>query len=105
MSRSGWLNRPPGPGTAATASPASSVIVVAGASAGIATMVTSHRGPASSTGGATSTSSPSVSTSASSPVPSQLPTSGQPGWPPERGASGMWGAELINRDTFNQDSL
>ena len=84
---------------------AASVIVVAGASAGIATMVTSHRGPASSTGGATSTSSPSVSTSASSPVPSQLPTSVQPSWPPERVASGMWGAELINRDTFNQDSL
>ena len=86
---------------------AASVIVVAGASAGIATVVTSHRGPASSGGGTTS--SPSVSTSASSPAsspaPSQVPTSVQPSWPPERVASGMWGAELINRDTFTQDSL
>src|SRR6202790_698888 len=86
---------------------AASVIVVAGASAGIATVVTSHRGPASSGGGTTS--SPSVSTSASSPAsspaPSQVPTSVQPSWPPERVASGMWGAELINRDMFTQDSL
>jgi YVTN family beta-propeller protein len=82
---------------------AASVVVVAGASAGIATMVTSHRGPVSSTGGASPPAS--VSTSASSPAPSQVPTSVSPSWPPERVASGMWGAELINRDTFNQDSL
>jgi YVTN family beta-propeller protein len=82
---------------------AASVVVVAGASAGIATMVTSHRGPVLSTGGASP--SASVSTSASSPAPSQVPTSVSPSWPPERVASGMWGAELINRDTFNQDSL
>jgi len=84
---------------------AASVIVVAGASAGIATVVTSHSRPASSAGGATPTSSPSVSTSGSSPSPSQVPSSAEPSWPPERVASGMWGAELINRDTFTQDSL
>jgi YVTN family beta-propeller protein len=84
---------------------AASVIVVAGASAGIATVVTSHNRPASSGGGATPTSSSSVSTPGSSPAPSQVPTSAEPSWPPERVAGGMWGAELINRDTFAQDSL
>lgn len=83
---------------------AAGVIVVAGASAGIATALTSHRPPASSSIGGASPSA-SVSTSASSPAPSQVPTSVSPSWPPERVASGMWGAELINRDTFNQDSL
>jgi YVTN family beta-propeller protein len=82
---------------------AASVFVVAGASAGIAAVVTSHHRPASSAGGPSPTAS--VSTSASSPAPSQGPTSVRPGWPPERVASGMWGAELITHDTFNQDSL
>jgi PQQ-like domain len=67
---------------------AASVIAVAGASAGVATVVTSHRGPASSAGGATSS-----------------PSSSPPSSPPERVANGMWGAELITRDQFNQDSL
>lgn len=78
---------------------AASVIVVAGASAGIATVVSSHRSPASYPGGAPS------SASVSSPAPSVRPTSAQTTFPPERVANGMWGAELINRDTFNQDSL
>jgi hypothetical protein len=82
---------------------AASVFVVAGASAGIATLATAHRGPASSAGGASP--SASASTSASSPAPSQVPTSVGPSWPPERVANGMWGAELITPDTFNQDSL
>jgi len=80
-----------------------SVFVVAGASAGIAAVATAHRGPASSAGGSSPTAS--VSTSASSPATSQVPTSVRPSWPPERVASGMWGAELITHDTFNQDSL
>jgi len=82
---------------------AASVFVVAGASAGIAAVATSHRGPASSVGGSSPTDS--VSPSASSPATSQVPTSVRPSWPPERVASGMWGAELITHDTFNQDSL
>jgi hypothetical protein len=81
---------------------AAGVIVVAGASAGLATTLTSHR-TASSAGGASPTAS--VSTSASSPAPSQLRTSAEPSWPPERVANGTWGAELINRDTFAPDSL
>jgi YVTN family beta-propeller protein len=90
--RGGWARR------WAPALAAASVIVVAGASAGVATVVTSHRGPASSAGPA----SPPASSpaSASSPAPSQRPTS-----PPERVANGMWGAELITRDQFHQDSL
>jgi YVTN family beta-propeller protein len=80
-----------------------SVFVVAGASAGIAAVATSHRGPASSIRGSSPTDS--VSPSASSPATSQVPTSVRPSWPPERVASGMWGAELITHDTFNQDSL
>jgi hypothetical protein len=82
---------------------AASVIVVAGASAGIATVVSSHRSPASYTGGVSS--SPKASASVSSPAPSVRPTSAQTTFPPERVANGMWGAELINRDSFNQDSL
>jgi YVTN family beta-propeller protein len=82
---------------------AASVFVVAGASAGIAAVAASHRGPASSVGGSSPTDS--VSPSASSPATSQVPTSVRPSWPPERVASGMWGAELITHDTFNQDSL
>jgi YVTN family beta-propeller protein len=78
---------------------AASVVVVAAASAGIATLATSHRAPASSAGSAVS------SSSVSSPAPSQRPTSQGPGSPPVRVADGMWGAELITRDTFTQDSL
>jgi hypothetical protein len=85
---------------------AASVIVVAGASAGIATVVSSHRSPASFTGGVSSSpSSPKAPASVSSPASSVRPTSAQTTFPPERVANGMWGAELINRDSFNQDSL
>ncbi|MGD0605749.1 MAG: hypothetical protein ABSA53_19405 [Streptosporangiaceae bacterium] len=91
--RGGWGRR------WAPALAAASVIAVAGASAGVATVVTSHRGPASSAGPA------SPPAHASSPAPSQRPTSQGPGSPPERVANGMWGAELITRDAFNQDSL
>jgi hypothetical protein len=85
---------------------AASVIVVAGASAGIATVVSSHRSPASYTGGVSSSpSSPKASASVSSAAPSVRPTSAQTTFPPGRVANGMWGAELINRDSFNQDSL
>nr|MDQ2811988.1 PQQ-binding-like beta-propeller repeat protein [Actinomycetota bacterium] len=63
------------------------------------TLATSHHAPASSAGPA------SPSSPASSPAPSQRPTSPGPSSPPVRVAGGIWGAALITRDTFNQDSL
>jgi PQQ-like domain len=82
---------------------AASVVVVAGASAGIAQLA-SHHGHASSPGDGTP-SSASVSAPATSAAPSQPSTSTEPTWPPEPVASGMWGAELINRQSFTQASL
>jgi hypothetical protein len=38
-------------------------------------------------------------------APSQPSTSTGPTWPPERVASGVWGAELLNRQVFTQASL
>ena len=83
---------------------AASVVVVAGASAGIATAM-AHHSRGNSPGDGMPTSSASVSTSATSAAPSQPPTSTEPSWPPEPIASGMWGAELINRQSFTQASL
>ncbi len=80
---------------------AASVFVVAGASAGIAVVLTSHHGSPPSASKINSSSAPASSTA--SPTPSQ-PSAG-PTWPPEPVAGGMWGAELINRSTFTQDSL
>jgi hypothetical protein len=82
---------------------AASVVVVAGASAGIATAMNSHH--STSPGDSMPPSSASVSTSATSTAPSQPPTSAEPTWPPEQIADGMWGAELINRQSFTQASL
>ena len=79
------------------------VVVIAGASAAVATVATSHHSHAPATSG-TPTSSASVSTSSSSPAPSQTVTSVPPG-PHPQVAGGMWGAELINRQSFDQDSL
>ena len=84
---------------------AASVIVVAGASAGIATVLTSRHSPATSPVGEPGTFSASASTVPSSAGPSQPTGSAGPTWPPERVASGMWGAELINRQSFTQTSL
>jgi YVTN family beta-propeller protein len=82
---------------------AASVFVVAGASAGVVEVMTSHHAPASSGNLITPTSPPAPTHSATA---TQGPSStGQPTWPPERVASGVWGAELITHDTFNQDSL
>ena len=80
---------------------AASVFVVAGASAGIAVGLTSHHGSPPSANKINSSSASASSTA--SPTPSQ-PSAG-PTWPPEQVAGGMWGAELINRSTFTQDSL
>ena len=84
---------------------AASVVVVAGASAGIATAMASRHSHTTAPGDGTPTSSASVSTSATSAAPSQPSTSTEPTWPPEPIASGMWGAELINRQSFTQASL
>ncbi|MGO9191349.1 MAG: hypothetical protein ACLP8X_23240 [Streptosporangiaceae bacterium] len=84
---------------------AASVVVVAGASAGIATAMASRHSHATSPGDEMPTSSASVSTPATSATPSQPSASTEPTWPPEPIASGMWGAELINRQSFTQASL
>jgi hypothetical protein len=82
---------------------AASVFVVAGASAGVIDVMTSHHAPSSSGNVITPTSAPASTHSATA---TQEPSStGQPTWPPQRVANGMWGAELITHDTFNQDSL
>jgi WD40 repeat protein len=77
------------------------VFAIAGASAGIATVATSHH----SRGGAPSDGTPPVSASVTgspSPTsPSQSTSAGQP----LQVAGGMWGAELINRGSFMQGSL
>jgi len=83
---------------------AASVVVVAGASAGIAQLA-SHHSRATSPGDGMPPSSASVTTPATSTAPSQPSTSTEPTWPPERIAGGMWGAELINRQSFTQASL
>jgi YVTN family beta-propeller protein len=82
---------------------AASVFVVAGASAGVVEVLTSHHAPSSSGNVINPTSLPASTHSATA---TQGPSSTvQPTWPPERVASGMWGAELITHDTFNPDSL
>ena len=82
---------------------AAAVVVIAGASAGIAVLANSHHTPSSPAGGAsasTATSSAPVSSS-----PSQTSSSTQQTTPTTRIAGGPWGAELINHQTFNQDSV
>ena len=78
-----------------------SVFAIAGASAGIATVATSHYSHTPTTAAgppATAT----VSNSPSPTAPSQSPASAGE---PLRVAGGMWGAKLINRDLFSQGSL
>jgi hypothetical protein len=91
-----WRNRGWTPVLAAL-----SVFAIAGASAGIATVATSHhsRGGAPSDG--TPPASASVTGSPSPTSPSQSTSAGQP----RQVAGGMWGAELINRGSFIQGSL
>ena len=77
-----------------------SVFAIAGASAGIATVASSHHGRTTAPGDGTPPASTSVSGSPSPTSPSQT-SAGQP----LRVAGGMWGAELINRQSFTQGSL
>jgi hypothetical protein len=80
-----------------------SVVAIAGATVGIATVANSHHSHTPATSG-TPTSSASVSSSSSSPSPSETVSSVPPGTP-LRVANGMWGAELLNRQSFDQESL
>jgi hypothetical protein len=84
---------------------AASVFVVAAGSAGIAVLASHHSHSSTSPGDGMPPTSASASTSPSSTAPSQQPTSTGQTWPPERIAGGMWGAELINRQSFTQNSL
>jgi hypothetical protein len=80
-----------------------SVIAIAGATAGIATVANSNHSRPPATSG-TPTSSVSVSGSPSSPSPTKSVTSVPPGLP-LRVADGIWGADLLNRQSFDQESL
>jgi len=82
---------------------AAAVVVIAGASAGIAVLATSHHHSTPPAVGAPTSSS--LSSAPASSSPSQPPSSTEPGTPATRIAGGPWGAELINRYAFNQDSL
>jgi len=87
----------------ASALAALSVVAIAGATVGIATVANSHHSNTPASNG-TPTSSASVSSSSSSPSPSERVTSVPPG-APLRVANGIWGAELLNRQSFDQESL
>ena len=79
-----------------------SVFAIAGASAGIATVATSHHSHTPASAGGTPPATATVSNSPSPTAPSQSPAlAGEP----LRVAGGMWGAKLINRDLFSQGSL
>jgi hypothetical protein len=82
---------------------AASVIAIAGASAGIAVLASSHHHSSPPAGGAPTSSS--LSSAPVSSSPSQPPPSAEQPTPATRIAGGPWGAELISRHMFNQDSL
>jgi hypothetical protein len=79
-----------------------SVFAIAGASAGIATVATSHHSRTGAPGDGTPPATATVSGSPSPTAPSQSPP---PTGQTLRVADGMWGAKLINRDLFSQGSL
>ena len=78
-----------------------SVFAIAGASAGIATVATSHHShtPVTAAG------PPATATVSNSPSPTAPSQSSASAGEPLRVAGGMWGAKLINRDLFSQGSL
>jgi hypothetical protein len=80
-----------------------SVVAIAGATVGIATVANSHHSNTPASNG-TPTSSASASSSSSSPAPTETVTSVPPG-APLRVADGIWGAELLNRQSFDPQSL
>jgi len=79
-----------------------SVFAIAGASAGIATVATSHHSGTAAPADGTPPPTATMSGSPSPPAPAQSP--------PPRGetlriADGMWGARLIKRQSYSQGSL
>lgn len=78
-----------------------SVFAIAGASAGIATVATSHHSHTSAPGDGTPPATTTMSGSPSPTAPSQSAPSGET----LRVADGMWGAKLINRQSYSQGSL
>jgi hypothetical protein len=79
-----------------------SVFAIAGASAGIATVATSHHRHTPATAGGAPPATATVSNSPSPTAPSQSPP---PAGETLRVADGMWDAKLINRHSFSQGSL
>ncbi|MGH3172675.1 MAG: YncE family protein, partial [Streptosporangiaceae bacterium] len=79
-----------------------SVFAIAGASAGIATVATSHH---SRSGAPSDGTPPATATVSNSPSPTAPSQSSASAGEPLRVAGGMWGAKLINRDLFSQGSL
>ena len=90
-----WRNRGWTPVLAAL-----SVFAIAGASAGIATVATSHHSHSGAPSDGTPPATASTSSSPSPTSPSQTPAG-----KPLRVAGGMWGAELINQGSFSEGSL
>ena len=78
-----------------------SVFAIAGASAGIATVATSHNSHTPTTAGGP----PATATVSNSPSPTAPSQSPPPAGETLRVAGGMWGAKLINRHSFSQGSL
>jgi len=79
-----------------------SVFAIAGASAGIATVATSHH---SGTGAPADGTPPATATMPGSPSPPAPAQSPPPTGETLRVANGMWGAKLINRHSYSQGSL
>jgi hypothetical protein len=77
------------------------VFAIAGASAGIATVATSHHSHTPATAGGP----PATATVSNSPSPTAPSQSPPPAGETLRVAGGMWGAKLINRNAFSQGSL
>jgi hypothetical protein len=94
--RSLWRNRGWTPVLAAL-----SVFAIAGASAAIATVATSHHSHTSAPSDGTPPGTTTMSGSPSPAAPSQSAPSGET----LRVAGGMWGAKLINRQSYSQGSL
>lgn len=86
---------------------AASVFIVAGISAGLAAVMTSHHASPPGGGAAPISSSPAAASppSPSPSPPAHRPASVRPAWPPVPIAGAPWGAELINRYALAQDSL
>ena len=93
-SRRGW----------APALAAASIVVIAGASAGLATALTSHSSHNPAPGGGAPVSSASSQNSSPAPSPAS-PAQTAPAGTPLRIADGMWDAKLITRQSFTQGTL